>query len=99
MKKDEIVALYEAKRYEDFLDEFNNYNLQNKDVELMFLAADLYFKFQQYTKAYNIFLQIKKIEPDNIKAISGSDMCKKIIETSRVNRYADTNTHMDPWFE
>lgn len=99
MDREILFENIKNKEYDKALEWLDQFDAIQNDSELLLIRADIYFKKLEYSNAYNSFLAVLKLEPDNFKAQTGVDMCKKILHFKNFNRYADPNTHMDPWLE
>lgn len=99
MTKEKIIKLYDNFKYDEFLKEADEYLNSFESTDIMQLCAEIYFKKQEFGKAFNFYNKIIKIQPDNDKAKTGAEMCRNILNIRNIDRYADPNTHMDPWFD
>lgn len=59
--------------------------------------AQVYTKLDEFAKAVNLYIEILKINPEDELAITKKDTVMTILSQGRLDIYACTNTHIDPW--
>lgn len=101
MDYQDIKKLFDANKIDDAYSAINNFINSDKEFnsEIYLLRAQINYKMQKYAQAINDYKLILKKEPDNDKAKAGIQLSSKILEFSNFDRYADPNTHMDPWLD
>lgn len=59
--------------------------------------AQVYIKLNEFAKAVNLYIEILMINPEDELAITQKDFVMTILSHGRLDIYACTNTHIDPW--
>ncbi len=59
--------------------------------------AKVYIKKEEFSKAVNLYIEILKIDPNDELAKTQKDFVMTILSQGRLDIYACTNTHIDPW--
>jgi thioredoxin-like negative regulator of GroEL len=83
----------------DKLTEDLNTEIKNdkSNLQAKHQLAKVFTKKNEFSKAVNLYIEILKINPEDELAQTQKDFIMTILSQGRLDIYACTNTHIDPW--
>ncbi len=98
----DAVVFEEMLQDENLLDKLiNSLSLElkndNDNIEVLHQLAKVYTKRNEFSNAVNKYIEILKLNPDDELAKTQKDFIMTILSQGRLDIYACTNTHIDPW--
>jgi thioredoxin-like negative regulator of GroEL len=90
--------LQDEKLLNKLTEELNNEILKdNNNSQAKHQLAKVFTKKNEFSKAVNLYIEILKLNPDDELAQTQKDFIMTILSQGRLDIYACTNTHIDPW--
>lgn len=69
------------------------------NTDLLLVRAKLYRQIQRFSEAINDLQQVLKLAPDHHEARNLLELTHDILRYQKLDIYACTNLHNDPWLE
>lgn len=90
--------LQEEGELENLIESLNNeIKSDSIAVEPKHQLAQVYIKKNEFAKAVNLYIEILSINPNDELAETQKEFVMTILSQGRLDIYACTNTHIDPW--
>ena len=90
--------LQEEGRLDNLIESLNNeIKSDSLAIEPKHQLAKVYIKKNEFANAVNLYIEILKIKPNDELAITQKEFVMTILSQGRLDIYACTNTHIDPW--